>query len=72
MTVEPILSPPASPKLRSVRSRIVAPGVMGGTGTGTGCFITMSVPAAIGALLMLFCARERTPVVSKAEQPTST
>jgi sugar phosphate permease len=43
-------------------SGIVAPGVMGfivaGTGTFTSGFVTMSVLAAIGALLMLFAARE--------------
>ena len=43
-------------------SGIVAPGVMGfivaGTGTFTSGFVTMSVLAAIGALLMLFGARE--------------
>jgi predicted MFS family arabinose efflux permease len=43
-------------------SGIIAPGVMGfivaGTGTFTSGFVTMSVLAAIGALLMLFAVRE--------------
>jgi predicted MFS family arabinose efflux permease len=54
-------------------SGIVAPGVMGfivsGTGSYTSGFVTMSVLAAIGALLMLFCARERTSGDVSAEQP---
>ena len=56
-------------------SGIVAPSVMGlivsGTGTYTSGFITMSVLAAAGALLMLFCAREHPGVESTHQVPSS-